>query len=401
MDEIHDIFLNFSARVSNEVRKKIQIADFYINSINRKPWPRNQGRIISYPTFDRAGLGAGFLAFAPIATYNDSSCDIPTTDADNFAATVRTVTLYNAATNSQNYCLRDLETAHEIGQQLQISVDNMADASKSNWSQELQNKYSQFCGKKYIAAPDLPLGTDLDSDGNTLFQEVEPTSPLDWQTLEFIYENLRYIYTPADGAGIDEEGKVIIQLVGEYDVFTGLKAEANMRGDLRAAMAGGQEMRTLLGSPGMPSGKVYNGYKFETVQFAPHYDFVAGEWVQRFPYLLEDKTVGRGLEIDPLYVNAAYTDVVIFSKGVFDHLVPEKPRSMHGYDWNADVDWEGTHRWVKLPQDRDTNPDGSYGFWRSVYAYGPQLQRPDLGIAIRVKRCNKRDRAALTTCASV
>jgi hypothetical protein len=377
---VHDMFVNFEARVANEVSKKILVSDYVIKNVNRKPWPANQGRTVTYTTFDRAGLPSGFLPFEAIAEYDTPSCDVPTVTAENFAATVRSVTQYHSATNTPNFCLRDLETAYEIEQQLNISVQNMATATKFNWGQELQNRYIALCGTKLIYTADVP--------SSSAWLATAPAFPLDWELLAYVYEQLRYIATPEDFAGVDEEGKVVFVAVGEWDAFNNLKlSDSNMRADIRSVNTAGQESRTLIGSPGMPGGKTYRGWKFETIQFAPHYDLQGGAWVQRYPYALEAKTVGNGLEIDPLYRDANFTDILVFSKSVFDHLVPAAPKSRKGYDWNADVDWMGVHKWRKLPIEKETNPDGAYGFWRSTYSYGPQLQRPDLGWTLRVQRC--------------
>lgn len=388
-DTLHDIFINFEARVANEVRKKLLYSDFYSRSVNRKPWLSGQGRTFTYPTFERAGLSGSFLPFTAVSAYGDgSTCDIPTVEASNFAATIRSVTLYQAATDTPDICLRDLEFDYQIEQQLAISVQNMAEATRLNWEQELANRYISLAGNKVIYNADVPTAAT--------WGVQTPAYPLDWAILDYVYEQLRYIVTPEDVAGVDEEGKAVLVAVGEYEAFNNLKLQdsnlnpnTTIRQDLRAAVTGGYDPNVLIGSPGMPAGRAFRGWKFETVQFAPRYDLVGGSWVQRYPYKLESCTDGCGLEVDPLYKDANYTDVVVFSKSVFDHLVPAPKNLPNGYEYSLDRDWTGQHRWRKLPIDKDCNPDGFKGWWRSVYAYGPQLQRPDLGYVIRVQRCKK------------
>lgn len=390
--ELHDIFENFENRVANDIRKEILPSDFFINNIKRKPWLDNQGRTFSYRTYDRSGLAGAFLPFTPIASYPDSTCQIPTTEVPNFASTLRTVTLFEHATNTTNFCLRDLEFDHQITEQLLISVKNMGDATRFNWSQELMNKYVDLSGKKTVYTPDVPTSETVydgsTPDANRGWLAVAPTSPLDWAILDYVYNEQSYIATPADYAGTDEEGKVVLVVVGGYDTFNQLKnQDSNFRGDLLAVTSGGvNEQRTLIGSPGMPK-KVYRGWKFETIRFDARYDLVNGTWVQRFPYEAMQASHGTKLEVSQLYKDANYTDVIVFSQGVFDHLVPKAPSSKAGYEWNADVDWTGQHKWRKLPIEKGCNDDGSLGYWRSTYAYGPQLQRPDLGWVIRVQRC--------------
>jgi hypothetical protein len=258
----------------------------------------------------------------------------------------------------------------------------MAEATRLNWEQELANRYIALAGNKLIYTADVPTANTWGS--------IAPAYPLDWAVLDYVYEQLRYIVTPEDVAGIDEEGKAVLTAVGEYEVFNGLKLQdENFRADLRFMNAANEGPQVLVGSPGLPAGRSFRGYKLETVQFAPRYDLVGGTWVQRYPYKLETCTDGCGLEVDPLYKEANYTDVVIFSKSVFDHLVPAPKNLPNGYEYSLDRDWTGEHRWRKVSIDKESNPDGFKGWWRSVYAYGPQLQRPDLGFVIRVQRCKK------------
>jgi hypothetical protein len=383
-DTIHNLFMNFENRVNNNVRKRILQSDFFINNVPRKPWPKGQGRQFSYPSYDRAGLAAGFLPFTAIPAYGEgSTCEIPAVEVPNFASSLRNATLHHSSTNTPDFCLMDLEYDWQIAAQLDVTIVNMTDATKFNWGQELMRQYVIQAGNKLIYTPDLPTSSS--------WLATAPTSGLDWDVLGYVYQEAYSIAMDDDYAGTDEEGKVVLQAVGEFEVFDHLKSlDSNERADINAVIQGGSttEQRTLIGSRGLPK-KTYRGYVFETIKFAPRYDLVAGVWKQRFPWLLEAKTNGYGLEIDPLYKNAGYTDVIIFSKKVFDHLVPAPPQDRSGYNWDGEVDWLGRHKWVKLPVSKDCNPDGSKGFWRSTYGYGPQTQRPDLGWAIRVKRCGR------------
>lgn len=381
-DVLHDLFVNFEERINNNIRKRILHTDYFVESTPRKPWPKNSGRSVTYPIYERAGLPSGFLPFTPITPYGEgSTCEIPTVEAENFAATIKEVTLVQAAQNTPNFCLRDLEfDGPQITRQLEISVSNMSDATRFNWGQELMNRYIELCGNKLILTADAPT--------NQNWLAVEPTAPLTWGALDYVYQQLRYIVTPGEGGGPDEEGKETMVAVGEYEAFNGLKnQDSNFRGDLLAVTQGGGEGKTLIGSPGMPAGKSYRGWKFVTVQFPARYDLINGQWVQRYPYTAEETSNGSKLEPSELYKNANFTDIVVHFKSVFDHLVPAAPKNQSGYNWDQEVDWMGIHRWVKLPVHKTENPDGAKGFWRSTFAYGPQLQRPDLGWTIRVQRC--------------
>lgn len=379
---INDLFLSYEQRVSSDVTKAILPSDFYVREVPREAWPEAAGKSYTAASYQRAGLPGTFLPFSAVGAV---ACIIPTVEASNFAADTRSVTLYQAATNTPDFCLSDIEHIHDAARQLSISGENMSRATRFNWGQEFQNRFIAECDNKLIYTDDAATSTA------TAWGATAPTHSLDWQILAFVRQELRFIMEPKDAAGVDEEGEIVLSLVGESEIFDALKnLDTNTRGDIRAHMsggAGGKIATTLLNSPGMPTGTVFRGFKFERIQFAPRYDLVAGVWVQRFPWKAEAALTGQKLEIDPLYKNAAFTDVVVFSKSTFTAMIPPAPKSRNGYEWKIAIDWTGMHKWKLHPLNKVTNPDENIGFWRSVYSYGPDARRPDLGYVIRVKRC--------------
>lgn len=379
-DIINDIFIEFQQLVPSEVSKQITYSDFYIKNVPRRPWLDKAGREYSYPVFQRSGLPETFLPFEKIT--EGTACDPNSVEVPDFASTNKTVTLYNAAVNTRDICLSELQYDWQIESQLANVVQNLAHATVFTWSQELQNRYIAECGNKIIND-----AGGFNTRDNT-WLPVVPTGPLNWNMLDAIYQDLRYIAQPDDACGIDEDSRMVFQLVGEYEQFQQLKMmDSNFRDDLRAQRDGNVGPNELLGGLGITSSKTYRGWKFETVQFAPRYDFINGAWVQRYPYKHVNKTNGVGLEVDERYKNAGYTDVVVFVKNVFHHLVPRPMNLPRGYNYSIDQDWTGEFRWRMLPIDKQCNPDGNKGWWRAVFNYGPQSLREDLGYTIRVQRC--------------
>jgi hypothetical protein len=102
-------------------------------------------------------------------------------------------------------------------------------------------------------------------------------------------------------------------------------------------------------------------------------------------------------DISAAYKDALYTDTVIYHQDVMKVLTPS-PRTSKGggMTYNPAFSWAGEFVWRNIP-DRESNIDGSTGFFRALYAYGAKVERPELGFVVRHLRCV--DRAGdLTDC---
>lgn len=381
-EAISDIFIQFSQLIPSEVSKNITFSEFFIKTVPRRTWRDGVGNEYSYPIYQRSGLPNTFQPFEDIINIETSGdCYPPAVEVPDFASETRTVTLKQSAINTRDICLARLQNDFDIESQLANSVLQLRNATLFTWEQELQNRYSAVVNNKVI----------YDVNGYTVdntWLPVPAAYPLDWAILQKIYEEIRYIAAPEDACGIDSDGRMVFQLVGEFEAFQNLKLlDGNFRDDLALQNYRNEGPNELLGTPGISSTKTYRGFKFESVQFAPRYDFISGAYVQRYPYKQEAKTNGTGLEVDPRYKNAKYTDIALFVKNVFHHLVPKPKNLPQGFTYGIEQDWTGEFRWRMLPLDKECNPDQNKGFWRAVFSYGPQVLRPDLGFVIRVKRC--------------
>jgi hypothetical protein len=92
-------------------------------------------------------------------------------------------------------------------------------------------------------------------------------------------------------------------------------------------------------------------------------------------------------EISEAYKDAPYTDTVIYHQDAMKILTPS-PRTSKGggMSYNPSYSWAGEFVWRNIP-DRDSNIDGSTGFFRALYAYGSKVERPELGFVVRHLRC--------------
>jgi hypothetical protein len=127
---------------------------------------------------------------------------------------------------------------------------------------------------------------------------------------------------------------------------------------------------------------VYRGFKFFTIELPPRYTFANSTWTRVYPYTPTAATRGKKWEVSSAYQNATHTDTIIFHQDVLKILVPKPKVSGGGMTYNPAYSWTGEFVWRNIP-DRESNIDGSVGFFRALYAYGPKVSRPDLGFVVR------------------
>lgn len=389
---IENLFIEHAGLIRNDVAKSIQQTDFYINSLPKEQWLDGQGYQYQYPVYERA-LPSSQVTWEAMATLNEtpnSQNNLPDTGAcsltgqkiDSFPITLRSVTLKKAALNSPDICLDDLRFQWQIMDQIKNVTRVLSENSKHVWANAYQDEYIEACGNKMIATTDLPTADAWDD------VKVAPTSKLTWGVLEYIHELLDYAGGSLNPTTRDADGTPVYAVVGDRYVFSDLKRQdSNTRDDFHY---GAPEQ--MLNGPSLKG--IYRGFQFNTVQFAPRYDLVDGEWVRRYPYDPADPTSylnatrGKKFEVGNLYKNAAFTDTVIFLKDVMNILVPRPSGSYGKMTYNPSTSWAGEFNWRNIP-DRTCNIDGNKGFFRALFAYGAQVVRPDLGFVVRHLRCDR------------
>lgn len=387
---VESLFQEHAGLLRDDVAKSIVSADFFIRNLEKAPWQDQNGQVYSFPVYERS------LPTSPVSfvSWTSSTGDGDLTTADgtaggsaatpvgeniaSFGVTNRQVSLKKAALNSPDIALEDLRFSWAIEDQIKNVTRVLAENTKKVWADAYLTEYVDAAGSKLIAAAGLP-------EGSASFPLTAPTSRLTWGILEEIYERLGYVGGDINAfAHIDDAP--VYAAVGDRFTFHDLKmADANNRDDMRYGFEGAGTGSPILGQPGL--GGTYRGFKFHTIQNPPRWDFIAGAWVKREPYSPTAATKGQKWEIDAAYKNAEFTDTMIFHRDVMRILVPRPLGLKGGMSMaNPTYDWAGSFVWRNL-QSRDSNIDGNIGFFRALYAYGPKVERPDLGFVVRHKRC--------------
>jgi hypothetical protein len=380
-NNIEALFIEHAGLIRNNVSKNIINSDFYLKYLPKEQWMDGQGTEYQYPIYERTlpSTPVEFVEWTSSDGEAGGQCNTAGQSIDDFGITLRSTSLKKAALNSPDICLDDLQFAWQVEDQVKNIIRVLSENAKWVWTNAYQNEYIAACGSKMVAAPDLPTGTST-------FPVTPATSKLTWGILEHIYEQLGY-----NGGGLNPFARVdemtpIYAAVGERFTFHDLKRQdANTRDDFRYAFEGSEKGSPMLGAPGLNG--VYRGFRFFTVEFAPRYDWVGGAWVPRDPFS-STPADGKGSkwEVSEEYRKAEYTDTVIYHADVMKILVPKPKLAGGGMKYNPQYSWTGEFVWRNIP-DREVNVDGNIGFFRALFAYGPKIERPDLGFVVRHKRC--------------
>lgn len=393
---LENLFLDHAMLIRNDVVKSIQDSDFYIKRLPKEPWLDGQGYQYSYPIYERSIVTKAvtdtdfFTAFATLDNTPTSdnnlpstgACNLPGFDIDSFGITTRTVTLMKAAINSPDICLDDLKFQWQVMDQIKNVTRVLAENSKWVWSNTYQDAYRNNCGN-FMAG----------YDGiQTSFNPAEPPrATLSFGLLEEIHQQLGFNGGSINPSGRMDDGTPVYEAVGSLYTFNDIKKKsANERNDFRYMSAGGGADQGILTERIGLGSKVYQGYKFNAVQFAPRWDVVGGAYQRQYPYTASNATRGQKWEVGDNYKNALYEDTAVYHDDVLRVLIP-KPGVAAGGGLSylyGPYSWAGEFVWRNIP-DRDCNIDGNIGFFRALFAFGIKVERPDLGFVVRHLRCDR------------
>lgn len=391
---LDNLFLDHAMLIRNDVVKSIQDSDFYVKTLPREPWLDGNGFQYSYPIYERSIVTKSvydsdfFQDFATLNTTPDANNNYPDTGAcsvtghniESFGVTTRTVSLKKSAVNSPDICLDNLKFQWQVMDQIKNVTRIMAENSKWVWSNTYQQEYAAACSNKINAGTD---GIFASFNAAT-----PPNSMLTFGILENIHQELGYNGGSINPTARMDDGQPVYTAVGSNYTFNQLKAsDPNQRADFQYSSAGGGSEQGILTQRIGLGAKVYQGFKFEVVQFPPRFDVTAGPaYTRRYPYVASNATRGKKWEVDTLYKNARYEDTLIYHSDVLRVLIPKPGMSIGNMTYQQSYSWAGEFVWRNIP-DRTCNIDGNTGFFRALFAYGIKLERPDLGYHIRHLRC--------------
>lgn len=351
----------------------------WLKLIKQEAWPEEMGDTISVMVYERS-LPANPSVWSDIGQSpttdpgtHGGTC-LPDVQIVPFAQTLRQYNLQQTALESPRLCVNDLRVAFKRKEQLSNMMQVLTENVAYNWSNRYVDEFTRIATHKIIAAAGLP-------EGSASFPLTQPTSVLTQGILRKYYMKLI-----RDGGNMvamsRENGRPVFGLI--TDSLTSdrlIKQNADIRTDYHYS----QKANELLAPLGIE--RSYNGFFHMIDDFGPRWDFVAGAWVRRYPYVGAAATMGTKQEVADSYNNAAFMDSFIFIDDVYHSVVPAPITSPGGNTKFDPVSYRGDFKWKNIPHEV-CNPDGNIGFFRGVFANGSKPIAPYHGYVIRHQRCD-------------
>lgn len=384
-DILNQVLTTESGRIGSDIQRRMLHTSAWIDLPKVEPFPEGMGSTIKVLTFERS-LPANELTWTAIGQnpdvnntgegdpsgVTDGGTCIPPVQKIGFGQTLREFSLEQTALESPTLCLHDLRVAYNRAAQLENVRSILTENTKHVWIEKNRRDYVDACEHKVIANSTL-------TESSASFPLVEPTSQLTQGILDRIF--LRMIRAGAGSKPMDRmNNRPVFGAYMSSETSDFLIRSSGTRDDVRWSSRSNE----LLAPLGID--RPYRGWFHMIDDFLPRWNFVNGAWVEVKPYRLVAATKGFKVEENPAYETAAYEDTIIWHPEVMTKTVPKAMVNAGGGASFADLNFEGTWRWVN-EYDKDCNPDRVNGFFRAVFACGAKPVHPVYGWTIRHLRC--------------
>jgi hypothetical protein len=370
-----------AGRIGEMISAKMIGTDVWNRLIKQDTFPAGMGETIQTLIQERSTVpNVSNSAWEDVGT-NDgtgNSCN-PIPQTVDFARTLSSYNLQQAAIRSPGFCVNDLRTAWKAEEQLAGEVKVLKENSQWFWSNRYRDEFSRLVGNKVVL--DVADTLSMSSSGsNQNFPAVTPQFALDQGMLDQFYLDLSRDSAEGHYAMVDGEPQYALICSPESSNFL-KKQNADIRQDLRFS----SQVDELI----KPFGAAfsYSGFVHIVDRQAPRYNFVNGEFV-RVPFFTNSPaTTGNKAVVNPAYRTAPYEVSFIYNPHVFTSRVAQvitSPGSGLKFD---PVNYRGEYVWINN-KDNANNILGLTGYFYALFMQGSQPKRTEWGYAIMHLRCN-------------
>jgi len=352
---------------------------------NKGVFEPGKGVVRTAVLFERSGPTTTY-DWTPVSVNDGSgnSC-VPNADIISNASTTYTHQLYQKAINSIRWCWNDLYTAWDVEDQIYQIVRNFTASIVDEWENWDRDNYVAIAAHKCVFS-----GGTLIDNGATSFALTTPDSYATPDLMDEVYQRLLQDGADHESEVGKEDGASVFMLFLGFEQSRALvKGNEGVRNDVRWSSDADELLKPF------SIKRVLNGFAHIVDTKAPRYNFTAGAWVRVPFYTTAAATNGTKLVVNPAYQTALYEDVIVFLRNVMRREMPQ-PMTSFGNGTSFDrPNFTGDVRWLNIPNE-EINPDGNIGFFRATLQASARPLNPNLGYAIRTKRCP--GQLAKTTC---
>lgn len=350
---------------------------------NRGSWMNGQGYTQNVMTFEKsfpALTGDGWTAIAASDGDAVNACR-PPTETVSFGTTNRTVTPKQYAVETEDFCIKDIQSGIQFAEWLTNVNSALERISEWVWARRFTQDYFTIAGHK-ITLNSKTSPTDSPTAYNT---SSSPTSTL---TQGFLDNIKMSIVREGDPMYIDEG-------TGEYMGTVILSPEMSQQiirnnPDLVTANLWAHATKGDASplAPGVPTKRRnYGGWVHEIEMFPRRFILSGGAYIEIASHVSAATTKGNKWSINPDWLAAPFEEVIVYNDGNYQSLaVNTLTNPAPGWNFNP-VNWLGDFSPRNI-LDRTCNPDGTQLFMRALYADAAKPGNPELGYTILAKRCN-------------
>lgn len=415
---VEQLLIKESGRIGPDIYRKTVDTSPWLKLVNQDVWPDEMGDSVSVLVYERslpynyntstgvltgtkttwASLGSSVSGGTNNVVLGAAGEGGPNATAGNsntieFGQRLRAYSLKASSLNSPDLSLNDLRFPLKRKEQLSNIMAILSEATGEAWKERYYDEYVRLSENKFIAGPsgtlvDAGSGTESFST-MTVVTTAGSESPA---SLSQAHLDKMYLRMVRDGGGANaygrQNGAPVFLLLTSYEQSdmlikaNGTSGQTATRDDFRWS----DRAAELLGPLGVQ--RTYKGFHHLVDPFPRRFTYASGAWTRVFPFIRSTSSLERGVkyDINSAYETATYEESIIFHPDVFTSLVP-KPISATGEMDFAPQTYRGEFTWRNIP-DRATNPDGSVGFFRAIFASGSKPIFPNLGYVIRHLRSN-------------
>ncbi|NBO25417.1 MAG: hypothetical protein EBU96_01230 [Actinobacteria bacterium] len=435
---IEQLLISESNRIGDDIYRKTVDTSPWLKLVKQDAWPDEMGTSVSVLVYERSlpynssgnlkvnwtNIGQNGGAYGGTLSYDGSGADSSQSGNANsfpasggtieFGQTLRTYGLQHAAMESPNLSLNDLRFPMKRKEQLSNIMQIMTESTTEVWIQRYRDQYVDQAENKLLATSStnitgltnadtsiagtirvLSTGVDTRTTGFATTTNAHgagaaagvagaSVTQLTQTILDRVYMDLLRNGAGADAYDRVNGAPVFLAIMSPETSDSLIRANADIRQDFRWS----DRVSELLAPLGIQ--RSYRNFHHLVDAFVPRYDLVSNAWVRVYPFVRSannsPNTSRQGFkyELNPAYLAAGYEDTIIFVPDVFTSLVP-KPLSIgEGIEFNAQ-NYRGEFTWRNI-LDRETNPDGTLGYFRAVFSNGAKPIFPHKGYVIRHAR---------------
>ena len=392
---VNDLFARLSNQFSVDIHERYSSEDPWGRLIRVGKFPLGMGTTLTEITTERVLSGSFENSWTDVAVSSGGAPGVganPNPDLLSFGETLRSWNLQERSYTTPCLNLDDLKTSFQVEDQVQKTVSQLTQLTKTVLSNRRRAEYMRLVPK---------ISCGVDAIGVT-HANIDDTFPAPTSILVQGLLDVLRVVSIRNGAAKDalgmENGSPVLGLITSAETSRALlRNNPDLRQDLRYANP--SELIAPLGVD-RSYGGFYHLWDIEIPRFTYTPGAGAGlKWARVYPFVQSVVSGQSKWEPNPAYEVAAYELSYIFHPNVYEEAVQQVGPSIPGADFkDFPYYYSGQFFWLNILNEQ-TNPLGKVGRWLGMFRNGSKPIAPYLGAAIMHLRCVT-DSISYTGCVS-